>query len=194
MLGRVKRAGLAWGVIGLLVVAGAAMYWLNPFHTASDDPRARILGVTVYRMQASDMEPTLHLNSYFLVSSLKLAARDPRIGEIVAFRFPPNPDVHYIKRVIATGGSLVEMRGGRVYLDGKPLAEPWLPTHPQTEMAFDGRPIRLRPEDIFADFPPTPVPARHFFVLGDNRGNSSDSREWGFVPRENLIGIYAPLY
>jgi signal peptidase I len=190
MLGRVARKIIAWVAIGLIVVIPPAMYVLNPFHTASDDPRARILGFTVYRMPARSMEPTIHEGEIFLANVATLRNRDPAVGEIIVFRYPPRPDVFYIKRVIAAGGSTVEMRKGVVYLDGKVLPEPWLPAQPQTETEFRGRLVQFRPEDIYADLAPTPVPPDHFFVLGDNRGNSEDSRRWGFVPRENVIGVH----
>ena len=143
-----------------------------------------------YRMPARNMEPTIPEGKFFWVSTWPLASRDPRVGEIIAFRWPPNPEVTYIKRVMATGGTTLEMRKGVVYLDGKALPEPYLPSEPVTEVVIDGRRVPLPLEYIYADVPPTLVPENHFYVLGDNRGNSVDSRSWGFVPRENVVGIY----
>lgn len=120
-----------------------------------------------------------------------LRNRDPRVGEIVAFRYPPDPAISYVKRVVATGGTTVEMRKGALYVDGQVVDEPWLPAVPIRTAVYDGMTTSLREEDIHSDLAPRAVPENHFFVLGDNRGNSSDCRVWGFVPRENMIGIVA---
>jgi signal peptidase I len=171
------RLALVFGV--LLLGTACAMYYINPFNSASKDPRARILGHTLYRMPSRNMEPTLQENDIFIVSVATLRDRDPRVGEIIAFRFPPNPEVHFIDRVIGTGGSIIEMRAGKVFLDGMPLREPYLPAEP----------IFVDSNDTFG---PVNVPQGQFFVLGDNRGNSLDSRFWGTVPRDHVIGVYQP--
>lgn len=82
------------------------------------------------------------------------------------------------------------MRKGIVYVDGKLLPEPWLPAQPMTETEYDGERVQFDPEYIYSELAPTRVPPHHFFVLGDCRGNSDDSRGWGFLPRENVIGVY----
>ena len=179
-------------IASLLVIAAVpVVYFLNPFQTASADPRARLAGGTIYRMPSRNMEPTIREGDTFVVNSAALSDRDPEVGEIVVFKFPPNPGIHYIMRVVATGGSTIEMRAGVVWLDGRKLDEPWLPAEPIKAATIEGQVIPLRQEDIYADLPPTLVPEQHLFVLGDNRGNSSDSRVWGFVPREMVIGVYA---
>lgn len=185
------RGSIAWSAgLGAFLLAIVAMYLLNPLGTASRDPRIRILGYTVYRMPSVSMEPTIPEGSIFAVSAWALAQRDPRVGEIIVFKWPPDPKIDYIKRVVSVGGSTVEMRHGVVYLDGKLLPEPYLPARPQTEIVIDGQRLPLSPENLYTDMPPMRVPAGHFFVLGDNRGNSLDSRSWGLVPRENVIGIH----
>lgn len=100
----------------------------------------------------------------------------------------------YLKRVVAIGGMTIEMRHGAVYLDGKALAEPYLPAQPITEMVHDGQRTPLPLDYIYYDLPATRVPAGQFFMLGDNRGNSADSRMWGFVPRELIVGSYMRLF
>jgi len=168
---------LVIAVILLLLVA--LMYFVNPTHTGSYDPILRVSGYAMFRMPARSMEPTLRPNQYFVASSWPLASRDPEVGEVIVFAYPPDPEIMYVKRIVATGGSTIEMRGGAVLLDGRVLPEPWLVPNPEFP-------------DMNADFGPVQVPEEHFFVLGDNRGNSADSRVWGFVPRDNVIGIYSP--
>jgi signal peptidase I len=90
--------------------------------------------------------------------------------------------------------STVEMRKGVVWLDAEPLAEPWLPAKLATEASYDGHRIVLPDYLLYSDVPEIRVPENHFFVLGDNRGNSEDSRVWGLVPRQRLIGIYVTSF
>jgi len=169
-------------------IAVLAMYVINPYHVADADPRPRVLGFTAYRVPSMSMEPTLPDGSVFLVNLMTLRNRDPVVGEIIVFRYPPRPEIKYVKRVIATGGMTVAMRHGAVYLDGERLAEPYLPAQPITEMDYHGERRPLRAEDIYFDMAPVRVPEHHFFLLGDNRGNSEDSRYYGFVPRELVVG------
>jgi len=163
----------------VLVLAAVAMYFINPFHTTTGDPFARVLGFATYRIPSSAMEPTIHAGEIIVVKTWPLASRDPKVGEIIVFCWPPDPRIKYIKRVVATGGMTVEMKDGGVRLDGRALAEPYLAA---TSML----------PNQYGDSGPMQVPAGHFFVLGDNRDNSADSRMWGFVPRELVIGVYTP--
>lgn len=182
------RLGLL--AVGLVLMALPAMYLLNPFNTTLEDPRARIFGFTLYRAPSMSMEPTIRHDSVFLVNVAALRERDPEVGEIIVFRFPPSPEVLYLKRVIATGGMTIEMRAGEVWLDGKRLEEPWLPRELATEATIEGHHVQFQQADLHTDMAPIPIPEHFFFVLGDNRGNSSDSRSWGLVPRDHVIGIY----
>jgi signal peptidase I len=178
-------------VNAVFVSAMVAMYVLNPFNTASDDPRARILGFTVYRVPSRSMEPTIRDGQILFVSAIALRNRDPAFGEVVVFRYPPDPEIAYLKRVVAHGGTTIEMRHGALHVGGEAVDEPWLPPEPIRTVEMEGRTIALREHEIYPDFAPLVVPPGHFFVLGDNRGNSEDSRAWGFVPRENMIGVWA---
>lgn len=100
-------------------------------------------------------------------------------GDIVVFRYPRNPEEAFLKRVTAVGGDRVELRDGIVYVNSQPLVEPY---------AVHRAPLRSAWEEMG----PVVVPEGSLFVMGDNRDNSSDSREWGFVPVPNVIG--EPLF
>ena len=131
------------------------------------------------RVESISMQPTLFPGDYVIVN--KLAYRfthNPQRGDVIVFKYPPNPDaIPYIKRVIGLPGDQVHIEGGKVYIDGQLMLEPWLKV--TTNRGGDWS-----------------VPAGQLFVMGDNRNNSSDSRTWGFVPFENIIGraelIYLP--
>lgn len=194
MLVAVTRRRIVWGGFALVVIAVLAMYAINPYHVASLDPRPRVLGFEPFTAPSQSMEPTVHEKAFFLANVMALRNRDPAIGEIIVFRYPPAPTIKYLKRVIATGGMTVEMRKGVVYLDGKRLDEPWLPKHPITEIVLRGERFALSDDLLYSDMPPARVPENQFFVLGDNRGNSEDSRRWGFVPREFVYGTYVKVF
>jgi signal peptidase I len=100
-------------------------------------------------------------------------------GEIVVFRYPRNPDEAFLKRVIAVSGDQIEIRNGAVYVNSSPLEEPYV-IH------------RRLAQSTSEQMQPVRVPLGSLFVMGDNRDNSSDSREWGFVPEQNVIG--EPLF
>jgi signal peptidase I len=167
--------GLA--AIGLFVVLVAAMYFFNPFHSPLKDPRARVLGYATYAMPGPSMEPAIKQGAVFAVNTAVLRDRDPRPGEIVVFLFPPSPGEQYVKRVVAVGGSTVEMRNGDLFVDDKRVPEPYL----------GSRPVRD------TELPPFEVPAGTFFVLGDNRDDSMDSRAFGPVPRDHIVGVFNGL-
>ena len=96
-------------------------------------------------------------------------------GEIVVFRYPRDPEEAFLKRVIGVGGDQVEIRDGVVYRNSRRLDEPYV-VH------------RSPGQSSHEQMPRLTVPPGSLFVMGDNRDNSSDSREWGFVPEQNVIG------
>jgi signal peptidase I len=96
-------------------------------------------------------------------------------GDIIVFRYPRNPAEAFLKRVVAVGGDRVEIRDAVVYINSRPVQEPY---------AIHRR-LRYVVQEQMA---PLTVPPDSLFVMGDNRDNSSDSREWGFVPMDNVIG------
>lgn len=120
---------------------------------------------------SGSMEPTLQPGDRIIVSKLSYRLSEPQREDIVVFRYPPNPRLVYIKRLVAVGGDTVEIADNRLYINGKPVPEPYLP---------EG--------SYMHDFGPVEVPPGNFLVLGDNRNNSEDSRVWGLLPEENVLG------
>ena len=125
-----------------------------------------------FTVDGPSMLPTLHDGERLMVDKLSYRFREPQRGEIVVFRYPADPREHFIKRIIALPGDVVEIRGGRVYVNGTALEEPYIAS------------------PTWGHFGPVKVPAGRYFVLGDNRTNSEDSRypQVGFVPRSYLEG------
>lgn len=133
--------------------------------------------------------------------------REPQAGDIVVFKYPRDPKLDYIKRCIAVGGQTVEMRDGVVYIDGKPEGEKefikeeydaaeghavryYKITRP-TGQIYTIRNYAEKPGDYYG---PITVPPGQFFMMGDNRDNSQDSRYWDCLPRENVVGQALIIY
>jgi len=127
------------------------------------------------RVDGASMEPTLQTGEYVIVNKLAYKLGDPKVGDVVVFKFPRNPEQEYIKRIIGLPGDEVKIVRGRVFVNGELLEEPYVayPTSYQGNWK---------------------VPENQLFVLGDNRNNSSDSHNWGMVPMENVIGKAIFIY
>jgi signal peptidase I len=156
-------------------VGTLALYLLNPFGTATWDPRARLLGVTTFRIASMSMAPTFMKGDYILVQSSAYASQAPKSGDLVVFRFPRNRAVSFVSRVAGASGDKISIADGKLYLNGNPVQEPYLDTQPPIE------PYSLTMKE-------TTIPPGHLFVLGDNRDNSNDSRFWGLLPIEDAVG------
>jgi len=122
------------------------------------------------RVEGYSMEPTLHGQERLIVEKLSYRLRTPARGEIVVIHVPGYGDEMLIKRVIGLPGDQVEVREGQVYVNGATLQEPYL-TSP-----------------IYGDYPATQVPEQHVFVMGDNRNNSNDSRSFGPIAEDDVVG------
>ncbi len=171
--------------------------------------------VQAFQIPSPSMENTLLVGDYLLVNKLCygeggvgdyfMPYRQVQRGDIAVFHYPVDPAQHFVKRVIGLPGDRVRMVNKQVLVNGVPLKEPYAHfSHPADDVFRDNFP-RL---DVMSG--PTPewwlqlrklvedgqliVPEGHYFVMGDNRDNSSDSRYWGFVPRANIIGRPLVIY
>ena len=182
--------------------------------------------VEPFKIPSSSMVPTLLVGDFILVNKFTYGIRlpvinrkvvplnEPARGDVMVFRYPEDPSLDYIKRVVGLPGDKVEYRNKRLTINGRPVAVRQIDDYLSRErMQFSRRYIEtlggveheiLLEDDAPAAVLPTraaggncnyntsgltcTVPPGHYFVMGDNRDNSSDSRVWGFVPDENIVG------
>jgi signal peptidase I len=129
-------------------------------------------GFQVARVDGLSMAPTLEDHDRLIVNKLVYELGDPRPGDIVMLYYPVNPEKMFVKRVIAKEGDTVRIVDGRVYVNDVPLHDDYVPPE-------------FRSHD---DWGPTVIQQGYYFVMGDHRNNSSDSRHWGSVPKKYIVG------
>jgi signal peptidase I len=129
-------------------------------------------GFQVARVEGQSMAPTLADQDRLIVNKLAYRIGEPRRGDIVMLYYPLNPDKSFVKRVIAEEGDQVRIVDGRVFRNDVPLDDSFVPSE-------------YRSHD---DWGPQVIPEGYYFVMGDHRNNSSDSRHWGYVPKKYVIG------
>lgn len=169
--------------------------------------------VEPFRIPSGSMLPTLHLGDFILVNKnaygIKLpitykkvlATGSPERGDVVVFRYPKNLQLNYIKRLVGLPGDKLRMQGRRLFINdqevptsliqsqhlARDLGRSYTATQMQETLDEVQHDILLGKSNRTKDFELV-VPAGHYFVMGDNRDNSSDSRIWGFVPEKNMVG------
>ena len=131
------------------------------------------------RIESISMQPTLYADDFVIVNKLAYKLGSPSIGDIIIFRYPPDPDREpYIKRIIGLPGDQVRVVNGTIFVNEIALEEPYIKAKPD----YTGN---------------WKVPEESLFVLGDNRNHSSDSHMWGMVPVKNVLGkalvVYLPF-
>ena len=164
--------------------------------------------VQPFRIPSGSMEPTLLVGDFLLVDKQGIATGDAgllpstriRRGEIIVFHFPVDPSIHLVKRVVGMPGDHLKLRNGRVFINDVLLPESYAVYRPSMPDGYRDNFPRLQNADPnidsrwwirmrgLIDDGELIIPADNYFVLGDNRNNSEDSRYWGFVPREAIVG------
>jgi signal peptidase I len=148
------------------------------------------------------MENNLLIGDHLLVNKFVYAPAGPegrvlpmstiRRGDVVVFKFPEDPSRDFIKRVIGLPGESLEVRDKKVYINGSALEEPYVhylaPATGRTDLH------EVTSSDVRENFGPVTVPADEFFMMGDNRDNSMDSRYWGFLKRDYVKGKALIIY
>jgi signal peptidase I len=170
--------------------------------------------VQAFQIPSVSMENTLLIGDYLLVDKLCYGGsgsflvpyRPIRRGDIIVFHYPVNPSQHFVKRVIGVPGDRIHLVNKRVFVNGTPLPEPYVRYFkPERNFFRDDFPrLDVLDPGINADWwvqmpklvedGQLIVPEGHYFAMGDNRDDSSDSRYWGFVPRENIVGRPLLIY
>ncbi len=149
--------------------------------------------VQAFKIPSGSMEDTLEIGDHLLVSKFiygtkipfvdtrVLTVRDPRRGDVIVFEYPEDPSKDFIKRVIGVPGDVVEGKEKKVYVNGKLYENPH-----EVHKEKDIIPKEMNPRDTFG---PVTVPPDSYFVMGDNRDRSYDSRFWKFVRRDQIKGL-----
>ena len=161
----------------------------------------RAFVIQAFRIPSESMLDTLLVGDFLFVNKFEYGpkipfshirlrlpglTREPRRGDIIVFQYPNNPSQDYIKRCIATGGQTIEVRQKRVFVNGRPLVEPYAIHIDPT--------IRPAGYDYRDNFGPLTVPRGELFMMGDNRDNSNDSRFWGTVKMDYVKGHAMFIY
>ncbi len=177
--------------------------------------------IQAYKIPTGSMEDTLLVGDFLLVNKLIYGSQspanipfteikipqfrlpalaEPKAGDVVVFRFPQDADIDYVKRCVATGGDVVEIKNKKIFINNRP----WTLDEELPGIKYDDPEIIPRNKGYEPVYPegagsrdnygPVTVPEGHIFVLGDNRDRSYDSRKWGFVPLDHVIGKAVLIY
>jgi signal peptidase I len=164
----------------------------------------RTFVVQAFKITTGSMENNLLIGDHLLVNKfvvgpastrlerLLLPMGDIRRGQVIVFKYPVEPDRDFIKRVIGLPGETLELKAKRVYINGKALDEPYV--HFLESPASNPEFHESTSLDVRENYGPVTVPPNQFFVMGDNRDNSQDSRYWGFLPRDYIKGRALIIY
>jgi len=180
-----KKSGLRENIEAILIAIVLALF-------------IRTFIVQAFKIPSGSMKETLLIGDHILVNKfvygvkipflqkILIPVKTPRRGDIIVFRFPEEPDKDFIKRVIGIPGDVVEIKSKQVYINGKPMNHDF-------GMHNDPRviPGMIQPRDNYG---PKTVPDNGYFVLGDNRDHSYDSRFWGFVDLQAVRGKAFMIY
>lgn len=165
--------------------------------------------VEPFQIPSGSMRPTLEVGDFILVNKFAYGLRlpvvhdrilevdDPKRGDVMVFRFPDEPSVNFIKRVVGLPGDRIRYEDKQLYINGEPVAKTLVEEGPETapqelllqeQLGSANHSIYNNPRAPGPQMGEVEVPEGHYFMMGDNRDHSNDSRYWGFVPEENIVG------
>lgn len=165
--------------------------------------------VEPFQIPSGSMKPTLEIGDFILVNKFAYGLRlpvvhnrflevdDPERGDVMVFRFPEEPSVNFIKRVVGLPGDRIRYEGKQLYVNGEPVTKALIEEGPELspqqllleeQLGEVSHFIYNNPRDPGPQMREVVVPEGHYFTMGDNRDHSNDSRYWGFVPADNIVG------
>lgn len=142
----------------------------------------RMLLFQPFVVKGDSMEPNYHSSDYLIIDELSYRLRDPQRGEVIVFKYPLNPSYRYIKRIIGLPNETIELKNGEVYVSR---------AGGEAEKIDESLYINDKTREAWKrmlDYGPLTLKNNEYFVMGDNRNYSSDSRVWGVLPVENITG------
>jgi len=164
----------------------------------------RTFVLQAFKIPTGSMENNLLIGDHLLVNKFMFAPTASgaerallpigqiRRGDVLVFKYPVEPDRDYIKRVIGLPGETLELKKKKIYINGQPLEEPYV--HFLDEPRGNSNLSEVTSSDVREDYGPVTVPPNQYFMMGDNRDNSADSRYWGFMPRDYVKGKALLIY
>ena len=160
--------------------------------------------VQAFKIPTGSMENNLLIGDHLLVNKFvfgptplaigraTLPVRPIHRGDIVVFKYPDEPDRDFIKRVIGLPGETLQLKDKKIFINGAPLDEPYV--HFLEEPRRNSEFAEVTSSDVRENYGPVTVPPNQYFMMGDNRDNSADSRYWGFMPRDYVKGKALLIY
>lgn len=173
------RLQYRYWVLALFLLVGSAASGItfeqNPFRTAADTFRGRVLGFELFRIPSNSMQPTLMPGDFIWVSTRAYKDQPPQINDVITFLYPKDKSINYIKRLIGRPGDTVRIDDFQVYVNDQKIPQPYL------KKELVQKPYSRYMQQLV-------IPQGKLFVMGDNRDNSNDGRFFGLVSQSDLIG------
>ena len=173
---RIKRRYWLFAIFLLIgSVASGLTFEQNPFKTAADTFRGRVLGFELFRIPSNSMLPTLMPGDFIWVSTSAYQTEAPQINDVITFLYPKDRSINYIKRLIGRPGDTVRIADFKVYVNNREIPQPYL-----NQALVKQHYSRYMQQVV--------IPKGKLFVMGDNRDNSNDGRFFGLVNQSDVIG------
>ena len=175
----IKRISLFLIAVIFIIIGGVvSVYYINPYDLKTNNIRPRVFGFDIYQIPSKSMQPLLFPGDYITVSNLAYVEKSPQRKDVVVFHQSKEnvsqAKIQYIKRVIAIAGDRIQLQNGKLFVNKKLIDESYvLPSNNKT-------PYSLKMKSIT-------IPENHFFVMGDNRDNSADSRKFGAISKDEIF-------
>lgn len=142
-----------------------------------------LLVLQPHKIKGNSMEPNYHDGEYLLTDKLTYRFKEPQRGDVIVFKPPVSPDEEYIKRIIGIPGDVISIKSGKYYINGQRLNEDYIPEN-----------IYTKGNSFLITDTEKSIPTGSYFVSGDNRESSSDSRYWGYITKDKITGKAWLLY